>query len=804
MQSVIRRYQQWSQGYVEIRGTREGPSAALPTDITVHPAMYALLESAGAAGQVGQPAAGGEESKVRVSLSEIADQSQQFVLLGEPGSGKTSHLQWLALKHARLGEDSPNGECTLPVLIDLGAYDGPLDVVDFVKGCLRDEHGVAGAYVAENLPEYLDDGRLLFLLDGLNQIPADRYRQRIDRLRAFADANSRNKFVFTCRALDYEYRFGWPRVVIAPLEEAQVEEFVTRYLPETGAQLMQELRYDECALLDLAANPFMLRMMTLMHGREGRLPKVRPRLLQEFAMVLLARERGELWVRSTERASAMRRLASLAFAMTERGLVGTTVKRAWAEGVLREHAAQFGLEPAHSEADLLKLGADASLLAMSRSGDTLQYWHELLQEYFSALVLVERSEAGNDLAAVYEDCWWQDTVAFACALVQNPDQIILGILRTSADERGPLLAGACCAEAHPLLAPSTVGAVVSEVERLLEGRIGPLGTKAMDTIARIDYSRIEDMVLKPSVGTPMPSELQVVELLGARHGRIVPVYMGPFFWATRDCTWEPRAYAASIVRTRGSDRITEHLLALLGDPALPSGFDAMIAGVLADMAPASATEALMRLLASGSYTVRMHAARGLANIAAVEAEPLLAKILADPSEMETLREACAMALLQIAGVEAFESLAGASRDSQTQQIALSAMLDFESMRGQSHNYRPPEFEEGIASLAGLDPSELLRRIIAVYKGGRSWLPAETYPLAAALALTAGADFLPHLRGAQMGRQGPVGFSPDSDYKIREAVWWIIGAICDKRRRRGRTPNLSPYARDWSAFGAPPR
>jgi HEAT repeat protein len=804
LQSVVRKYRIWKQRYLDLDVMTEGIDVDLAEDITIHPAMYMLVEKLDASSRPDLSPAEERLKEVKVDLLDVLGKFDQVALLGEPGSGKTTQMQWLALHFAEVALRDGRHPPVLPVLVELARYKTGETVEGLLKRCLREDHGRSGAFLAQYLESYLEGGSLVLLLDGIDQLPFEGYRDAVDHLHEFASTWGQNKFVFSCRTLDYEHSFGRPRLLIAPLEEHQIEDFALRYLPDTGAELVQQLGRGDRALLDLARNPFMLRMMTLVHRREGRLPAVRPRLLDEFVQVLLGREKGERWLSTAECESVLRGLSSLAFAMTERGEAGAAVQRVWADGVLVTSASSSSYQGVFSGGDLLKLASDASLMALSPSRGTVQYYHELLQEYFSALALTQRWQAGDDLHSECEDPWWDPTIVICCALVDNPDDLVLGILKTLEDERGPLLAGACCAEAGPLLSKDTIGAVVASLEGLLESRMGPLGTRVMDTIARIDYSRIEDMVLEVSAAPPELREHGVVLALGARYGRIEPIYMGPFFWATRDRTWEPRAYAASIIRTRGSERIAERLLGLLVDTGLTSGFDLMIAGVLADMAPPSAAQALIGLLASGSHSVRMEAARGLGNIAAVEAEPLLTSILTDPSESKGLRQACAFALLHILGAESLESLTRASWDSEVREIVSTAISEFQPMAGLQSTYEPHDWERGIPHLVGRDPAELVRSITNVYEGRLSSRPAEAYRYAAALALTADSAFIPELKKLEKARRRQVDFHPFPDYKLREVLWWTIEAIRDKRRRRGRPPRLSPYPRDWSAFGASPR
>jgi len=801
LRSVVTKYRIWKQRHVDLDMVAEGFDLDLAEDMTIHPAMYMLAEKQDARPEPDSPPSEQRREKAEVNLFEVLDRFDQVALLGEPGSGKTTQSQWLALHLGRAATGSPRGLRPLPLFIELSRYTTQESVEQFVSRCLREDHGKAGEFLAQHLANYLETGRLVFLFDGLNEMPADGYRQRVDRLRTFAGRWRRNKFIFTCRVLDYEYRFGWPRVVITPLDEAQVEGYVTKYLPETGTQLMQELRGGDRALLDLARNPFMLRMMTLLHQRRGALPAARGRLLSEFVRALLGRERGDSWLNTAEAEAFLGGLAQLAFVMIQRGEVGTTVDLDWVENALASAPSAHDGASSLTLAELFKLGADANLLEVSRRQDRVRYYHELLQEYFAALLLQRRHARGEDPLVLFADWRWEATAAMLCGLVTDPDALVLSILEDLGPERGALLAGACCAEARGVLRQHTVEQVVGSLQALTGGVIGPLGIRAMDLIARIDYARIEDMVLEPLPEVAEPADVQTAVLLGAKYTRIVPIYMGPFSWATRDRAWEPRAYAASLVRTVGSRRIGETLVRLLDSPGQSTDVEVMVSGVLADMRYSEAAGAFMRIFAEGSRTGRIHAARGLGRIAAGEARPLLTKAVLDDAEGPDIRRACAFALGEMGGVEFVESLALGTTDTELQEIAYQVLWELQPSAGQPGPSWPDDTQDEIDALRKVEPTELLGRLVAAYE---EW-GSNTYPLAAALALRADEDFIPQLEATMQSLQRPAEYYyPHGEYKLREALWWIIDAIRERQRRGGRPPQLSGSPRDWSAFRAPAR
>lgn len=142
---------------------------------------------------------GPEIERIRLeTLREGVDRYACIILLGDPGSGKTTTLESLAYDIA--GESN-----WLPVPLRLSAFETGLSIEDFVSrswGGAR-EAGYWGApQLAANLANYLKAGKLFFLLDGLNEMPRDKFYERTQALRIFIDkwSDKGNRFLVTCRS----------------------------------------------------------------------------------------------------------------------------------------------------------------------------------------------------------------------------------------------------------------------------------------------------------------------------------------------------------------------------------------------------------------------------------------------------------------------------------------------------------------------------------------------------------------------------------------------------------------------------
>ena len=188
-------------------------------------------------------------------------------------------------------------------------------------------------------------------------------------------------------------------------------------------------------LQSLAANPFLLTIMLIVRAAKSKLPENKGSLFRILQRRLWNRERIRAtpgWV-PYEQAEPL--LAGLAFEMIERGLpIAVTRETA------RRH---LGDDDA-----LLDLAVSASLL--SREGEEVRFYHQLIQESFAAVRLLQvglgqriaplrfspRSFVfpGSDRTVGK----WDEVVVAACGLSEDPD----GLMRQVA-ALDPLLACGC-------------------------------------------------------------------------------------------------------------------------------------------------------------------------------------------------------------------------------------------------------------------------------------------------------------------------------------------------------------------------
>lgn len=246
-----------------------------------------------------------EDSKIdSIPITNIPSISPLSVILGEAGSGKTTSL-WKILVDECTKLDK--GESiNIPIFINFRRWDQgnkcrklAQDAFDFLD------------IDFDSIENKLLSGNFIILIDGLNELPTNYQIQNpaYRDLNQFIKKYCKNKFVLSCRTVDFESRIlnleeesgKLPEISIYEIQrinEDQIFSYINNYLDkEKSEDLICQLEInnntcwgDKSSILHLARIPLYLKLIINNFKKEGELPKNLAQLLKSFIIAITQRE----------------------------------------------------------------------------------------------------------------------------------------------------------------------------------------------------------------------------------------------------------------------------------------------------------------------------------------------------------------------------------------------------------------------------------------------------------------------------------------------------------------------------------
>lgn len=370
-----------------------------------------------------------------------------IVLLGDPGSGKTTQLKRLLVSCIREGPASLGLDAdVLPVFLPLRRLEeASAGVEAFVERVLAEDYPDRPEGFARRL---LRDAPLLLLIDGLDEVADARQRAVVSRwLEDAVRTRPRWTIVVTCRFAGYAARArlgpDFLEFHVRPLTPEQSETFIRKWyralhtalatdpdwkgeprLVESAEELVERLREPDfrvARLAQMTRNPLLLTNLCLVHfDRGGKLPRGRARLYEECIDVLLERWREEAKglpvTVSTENGRRVLQPAALWLHSQE----GRTL----ASSSELEPELAPALQAVHwkggSAREFLKTVRDESGLLTGWGQDQFGFMHLGFQEYLAASEIRRLHFEGDasrlpQLAAHFGSSWWQEVILLLVA-----------------------------------------------------------------------------------------------------------------------------------------------------------------------------------------------------------------------------------------------------------------------------------------------------------------------------------------------------------------------------------------------------
>jgi predicted NACHT family NTPase len=213
---------------------------------------------------VGLPDAASQLIASNKKIGDIFDElGRALLILGEPGSGKTITLLELARDLIARAEADPSQP--FPVVVNLATWIDPRQTLfDWLANEISDKYKIPAKFTRT----WLEENRLLLLLDGFDEVRVENRGACVEAINAFTREFGLPGVVVSSRLKEYSelpvHLKLHSAIRLKPLRRNQIDT----YLARAGSKLaaLQTILQKDPVLRDQARSPLMLSIMSMAYS----------------------------------------------------------------------------------------------------------------------------------------------------------------------------------------------------------------------------------------------------------------------------------------------------------------------------------------------------------------------------------------------------------------------------------------------------------------------------------------------------------------------------------------------------------
>lgn len=375
-----------------------------------------------------QKSAAGDAEPVYNRLSEVLTQRRHVLLVGGPGTGKSTLVR--AQVQQLIAQNSRGQTLHFPILVratDLVAIAGDT-LEDVLNEFIVRHYGLAAFNLSTKLSQ---QGAIVYVfVDGLDEVSLETDRTRIKNLlRGFAERHDHHKLIAISRNSSELERWSVPRTRrwdIMPLRPKQIEDFISRWFGD-GQKSHPLLRalHDHALLNKLPRTPLVLTLLAILFESNTYVeaPANLSELYLMFVDLLLGRWNMGRSVETMFEANIKEFvLTKVAEELHLRGQVAM-IPPAFMR-VVDECSVHLGV-PLNSELLLTELVDTSGLLILNEKGD-VEFRHHSFQEFMVAKLHLSRPSEHSEpyLLGRFDNQWWSNVIYYFCGLRKQNDVLL--------------------------------------------------------------------------------------------------------------------------------------------------------------------------------------------------------------------------------------------------------------------------------------------------------------------------------------------------------------------------------------------
>lgn len=382
----------------------------------------------------------------------FANQEQYLMVFGEPGIGKSTFLRKVGLE-AMKGNAGDYAHNLTPVLLELKEFTGEtIDILQLIKN-----EFLVCRYpnVDKAIPDLLKNGKLLILLDGLDEVPKANLNNVVTTIQNFVDQHQQNRFIISCRTAARTTFRLFRDIEILEFDDEQIESFIYHWFSsdldqqqETAKQCWELLQQEEYkSARELAHTPLLLTFLCLVYDESQAFPPNRSRLYQDALRILLERWAAEKRLPNrrtihenlnTEQEEIL--LSEVAYQNFKKDCLFFE-KRDLTDQIKAYFVNNLNAPPYQSGEDILMTIEREQGIFVERARGVYSFSHLTLQEYLTAQYIVDNENTvdkdGNSMNLIEQtvknyltDPRWKEVFILMAGLMRGKaDRLLLAMER---------------------------------------------------------------------------------------------------------------------------------------------------------------------------------------------------------------------------------------------------------------------------------------------------------------------------------------------------------------------------------------
>ena len=394
--------------------------------------------------------------EITFTLENALNDFNKLVVLGDPGSGKSTILKHLAYNICKNRSTESQFSDLVPIIIKGSEF------AKYVSTTFKN----LSEYIIDQIDkkyellftQKLESNQLLVLVDGIDEINVTSLRHTVvNRINAFIAQYPDTKIIVSSRIVGYkETRLNgyFNHLQVKKFGERQIEKFITNWYlsvvsnsnndlenaKQSSKSLFESIRKNK-SVLNMASNPLLVTIITLIHYQGGTLPERRAALYDIATSTFL-----ENWVHQREykrtsnfdKETLISILAPISYYIHQKFTTGLITEGILKDLFKKEYKNVYPFQNPKEEAQDLKdiidfLREDAGFLfekGINENGESMfGFVHQTFQEYFSAIEFKTRWKEGlfkDNLDEYIFNPAWNEVIKLTASLFKYSELSRLG------------------------------------------------------------------------------------------------------------------------------------------------------------------------------------------------------------------------------------------------------------------------------------------------------------------------------------------------------------------------------------------